>query len=76
MRLETERGLLGERLGQRIALSKAERATLTKASAIAERARNLARVVYSDYEQWDDDTLLAEIEHNARELSENGEIRL
>ena len=53
---------------QRIVFTDAEVRTLTRAAAIAEQARDLASSVQPAWEDYEDDTTLAEIEHGCREI--------
>jgi hypothetical protein len=73
MRLERE-SIFGEYLGTRIRLTAVERAALLRASQIAAEMRELARSVDPGYEDDSIDTLLAEIEHNARDFADESEI--
>ena len=73
MTVTTERDPFGQaapELGRRLRLTGQERATLRSAARIAEKARSLIGDENSDL-----DTLWAEIQHNARELTE-GPIRV
>lgn len=55
---------MGEQIGERLVFSAKERAILEAACAIAEQAR--ARPLLEDV-----DTLMAEIEHGCRDLTED-----
>lgn len=70
MKLVTKQSLAFRTTG--IQLNKAETETMRKASAIAERARELARTIHEDFESEDQDLWLAEIEHNCAALAVDG----
>lgn len=60
-----------------IVFTKRERDSLRRASALAERAREMARSRIGPlFEDDDQDVMLAEIEHNAREYAEAGVVPL
>jgi hypothetical protein len=60
-----------------IVLTREERAALANAADIAERMRELARRhIGPGFEDHGEDTLLAEIEHNAREIASEGMVSI
>jgi hypothetical protein len=60
--------VLGERIGTRLQFTARERETLARAALIAARARRLLAPEGGDASDEATDTLLAEVEHAAREL--------
>lgn len=77
MRIVTET-MFGVRLDDALALTVRERQTLRRASAIAERARDLLREHYGSVEAegLDFDTELAGVEHACRDLASKSETRI
>jgi hypothetical protein len=55
-----------------IELSAQERATFQRASVLAAQVRERARLIDPHFEDDDQDTLLAHIEHNAQEYANDG----